>query len=457
MSAKEIRAGKAFVEVTIRDKLAQGLRSAWAKLKAFGAMVKATFSMVAGTFTSIAGGIAAVIGPMVALAKRFADVGSELHDMSGRTGVAVETLSAMRFAAEQTGATLADVEAGLRKMAKAGLSVKDFDKVAASINAIEDPSKRAAEAMKIFGKSGTKLLPMLAEWNALRAQAQGLGLIISTEDAKKADDLGDKFQILKDTFGAFLVKAGSALSGPISTGLEVLIKLTVALSKVLDNVTAAIDIGTAAWERHQSVAIATLSSIVDALAAGDLISAWGIVTTGMESMWLGTIRMIKDAFWGMVQFVVQGVQRFISSIADVLQEAERLSGLNLGSGQLRSAADIAGTGIGVAAAADKGKTNAALTAAMAELVKLRSKVPNLPLTLGAQAAAASEGASGVGRGGSSAGSFSAAAAGLLGRAGGPIERTAKATEKGNSLLTELMGKVDGVKDAVEDIDELAFD
>src|SRR5690349_2846317 len=135
----------------------------------------------------------AIIAPIAGAIAHFVKFGSELNDMSARTGVAASSLAEMKFAAEQTGASLADVEAGLRKMAKEGHNVKDFDQIAATITAIEDPSARAAAAMEIFGKSGTKLLPMLANLKALREEARGAGLVPSDEAVSVADALGDAF------------------------------------------------------------------------------------------------------------------------------------------------------------------------------------------------------------------------------------------------------------------------
>ena len=45
-------------------------------------------------------------------------MGSDLLDMSQRTGVSVEALSELGFAAEQSGADMETLEAGLRKMQK---------------------------------------------------------------------------------------------------------------------------------------------------------------------------------------------------------------------------------------------------------------------------------------------------------------------------------------------------
>src|SRR5579885_1790805 len=215
-SAKNIRAGGAFVELFADDsKLVRGLRAAQKKLQAFGAVVQ---SLGKGLF-----GIGAGLGtPMATAAKLFADAGSDLVDMSQRTGASVEALSELGYAAEQSGSDLATLEGGLRKMQKAvvaaangsdsavatlsqlGLTAQQlqrlspdqqFELIADRLAQIQNPAERAALAMELFGKTGTSLLPLMTNGAegiiALRQQARELGLVMSTEDAQAAEAFGD--------------------------------------------------------------------------------------------------------------------------------------------------------------------------------------------------------------------------------------------------------------------------
>lgn len=210
--AQGIRAGRAFVEVGADDnRLARGLRSAQRRLQAFGSAVQRIGLRVA------AGGVA-MLAPIIASTRHYTALGSALFDMSKRTGMSVEALSALGFAADMTGASLETVETGLRRMQRtisdAVFGLKEskdalaelkltadelknlrpedqFDLIAERMNAIANPTQRAAAAMKVFGRSGTQLLPMLAELSESRKQAGLLGLIVSTDAAERADDLGD--------------------------------------------------------------------------------------------------------------------------------------------------------------------------------------------------------------------------------------------------------------------------
>ena len=59
-----------------------------------------------------------VLGFLAAGTAQFAEYGSQLNDMSIRTGIAASTLGELKYAAEQSGASLEDVESGVRKAQK---------------------------------------------------------------------------------------------------------------------------------------------------------------------------------------------------------------------------------------------------------------------------------------------------------------------------------------------------
>jgi len=242
-SAGAIRAGQAYVEITARDgAFFASMNRIRDQMRTVGRSMA-----VAG-----AGGLAigtGVVSSILAAAKAFADVGSELNDMSGRTGVATDALSVLRFAAQQTGTDMAGVETGVRKMQKAifeagngseqaakalgalGLSAEQLQGISADqqmgliadrLLGIPDAGDRAAVAMQVFGKAGTSLLPMLAGGSsgmaAFAAEAQRLGIVMDQETAGKADALGDALDSLKAAMMGAIVQAGGA-AAPILTQL----------------------------------------------------------------------------------------------------------------------------------------------------------------------------------------------------------------------------------------------
>lgn len=237
-----IRAGRAFVELFVEDgRFNRGLRRAQARLKAWGSGLM----RVGG---AIFAGVAAAMTPLLAAAKTFADMGSDMVDMSQRTGVAVEALSELGYAAEQSGGDVETLEAGLRKMQQkivdagegsksaasalkaVGLSAaklqgltpdEQFAEIADRLADIPDPAKRTAAAIDLFGKAGSKLLPLLQEgkdgMQELRDEAKRLGITMSTEDAQAAEAFGDELSKLWKVVKAGIFNVGAALAPLLST------------------------------------------------------------------------------------------------------------------------------------------------------------------------------------------------------------------------------------------------
>jgi hypothetical protein len=319
-SAGAIRAGRAFVELFADDsRLVRGLRSAQAKLRGFGAGLTAL-----GARTLTLG--ATLVTPFLAAGKVFADAGSDLVDMSQRTGVSVEALSALGFAAGQSGADLETLEAGLRKMQRtlvqaaggsesarealkrlglsaAGLSQlspdEQFRSIADSLAKITDPAQRTALALELFGKAGTRLLPLLAGGaggiRALEDQARRLGLVLSREDAEAAEKFGDLLDQLVKSFGRVTTIVGSALAPILADIAERVvntatlvagwIRANTELVKTLFKVAAAVVVGGAAL-----VALGFIFAAIGAFVGGaiTLITAFG-AALGLVGTLLGAL------------------------------------------------------------------------------------------------------------------------------------------------------------------------
>lgn len=235
-TAGAIRFGRAFVELFADDsKLAKGLKEAEKTVREFGKHVSEF-----GKKTAEVG--AAIVAPLAAAAKLTGTMGAELIKTSDQTGIAVEALSSLGFAATQSGSDVETFQHSIRHMQESlvqgvegsddvirvlqslGLSLtslaqlkpdQQFKAFADRIAQIRDPAVRTAFAMQIFGKSGADLLPMLRLGadgiENLQKQATTLGVVISRQDAVAADafnnKLGAMWAVLKA--GAFTI--GSAL------------------------------------------------------------------------------------------------------------------------------------------------------------------------------------------------------------------------------------------------------
>jgi hypothetical protein len=202
---------------------------------------------------------------MLGATAAFLGNGDALSKLSDRTGVAVESLSELTYAATQSGASQEDLQAAFRGMAKTmlagdeeakatlatlekmGISMSDlaaqtpeqrFNTFAAAIAGVSDETERAALAARVFGSAGEALLPMLKEGTAgmdtLRKRAQELGLVMSGEDAAAATLLGDLLADIWSIAGRLGDIIGGALAPVLIPLAEWFIDIAKASTKWLD-------------------------------------------------------------------------------------------------------------------------------------------------------------------------------------------------------------------------------
>ncbi len=245
--ANDIKAGGAYVELGAKDKnLADKMRAAEARVKAFGDAI-----MAVGRRVLLAG--ISFVTPFVLLANSFAEAGARLEQISARTGIAVESLSSLEYAARSCGLSLdqiADAAKGTTQFLQAaaaggddtrrvlrdlGITLQDlnsaspeerFRLLADRISRLPDPTSRAAAAMKVFGEVGLQLLPMLnrgADGIArLEEKARELGLVMSSADAKAATELRMSIQTLWQLIARFGQVIGAAVTPAIKEFLIVI-------------------------------------------------------------------------------------------------------------------------------------------------------------------------------------------------------------------------------------------
>jgi hypothetical protein len=291
-SSKDIRAGRAFVELGVDDKIAKGLAKAAAKLKGFGQQITG----IGLKMMAVGGAIAA---PLAAAVKSFTGMGDALAKASARTGITVERLAELQYAADQSGASMESLEKGVRKMqqniadagrgtqtaveafdaigmsaaALAGLTPDEqFLRIADALQRIQDPGMRAAAAMDIFGRQGAELLPLMQDGrrgiDELMKRARDLGLTMSTQDAKAAEKFGDSL----DDVWKIVRFTGNAIGAALVPKLQM----------VADRL---IEIGprVIAWVKANQALIVTVAKV----AAGVIAAGAGLVTFGVAIKGLG--------------------------------------------------------------------------------------------------------------------------------------------------------------------------
>ena len=253
---------------------------------------------------------AVTVGGLAALVGKTIEAGDALNDMSQRTGVSVEALAKFKKAAATSGTDIDTVAKNLAKLGKGmyeavstgkggaaealqtlGISAKDAAgnlksadqvtlEVANKFKAMPDGVEKTALAMKLFGKSGADMIPML---NMGGKAIDSLSVKMTTAFAQKADDYQDKLARLSGKVGGLAAGLTVALLPAldlIATGLTGVID---GFSKLPEPVQAIIG-GAAAL----GIALAALAPVFASLIT--VAAAFKGLTIGATiAGWLGAI------------------------------------------------------------------------------------------------------------------------------------------------------------------------
>jgi TP901 family phage tail tape measure protein len=231
-----------------------------------------------GKAATVVGGI--VTAAFATIITKTAQVGDQFDKMSLRTGVAVEDLSALAYAADISGTDILTLEKGLKGLTKVmddasmgigegmeafellDIAVMDSEgklrstvdvlkEAATKISAIEDPTKQAALAMDLFGaRAGPQLLPLLKAGEGgiedLMNRAKELGITMSTEAATKAAEFTDRMTDLKGSLAGAGRTIGDVLIPAVIPLIE---KVTEIVGKVV------------AWTKENPELVATITKV----------------------------------------------------------------------------------------------------------------------------------------------------------------------------------------------------
>lgn len=364
---KQIRAGRAEIEATIRDKIGVGLARLKQRLNAF-----------ARTSAAIGGGLigaaAAGFAPLAAGVNEFLTSGDKFDKIAARTGFAVEDLSRLGFAAGQTGTDVETLEKGLFGVQRFMLALRQGSKTAADslkllgLNAtdlqnatqidrlkmfadglakIEDAGLRGALAQQMFGRAGRQLLPLLQGGSAgieeYFKQADKLGITMSTDDATAAAFLADRIDELKTIFKGAAIQVGAALAPELTKLAKFLVgaasgvvqfmrenrRLVVILAAVLGGVAVVggILVGLGAAAAAVSLAISGISAAAGVVGSvlGAILSPVGLLAAALVAgayYWLNYTASGQAALaalfeplralWDWVKFVFGGIYSAIA-------------------------------------------------------------------------------------------------------------------------------------------------
>jgi hypothetical protein len=184
-SRSDIEAGKAHVRLYVKNsELVKGLADIQGRLQGLGRGLIAFGTLATGVGT-------AIVGPLIAALLYFSNAGDQIDKMSRRTGVAVEQLDLLAFAAERSGTAIETVERAIRKAQQNGFAAREFGRIAAEIAAIGDHDVKVRRTMEIFGRQGAELIPLLEDLAGLNEEFDRLGVKIDPADVTAAANLND--------------------------------------------------------------------------------------------------------------------------------------------------------------------------------------------------------------------------------------------------------------------------
>ena len=197
-------------------------------LKGFASAAAGFLNPVTAGLTALAGGAIAAGVAIYGLQGNLATLDKVAKD-AARTGVSGKFLQQLTFAADQSGVSIDQLTAGIKKLtiavgkgdekpfAKLGISLKElqglapeqqFLKVADAIGKLPTAADRAAASVAIFGKSGIEMTTLFSGGMdgivKLMERAEELSIGVTAEGLAKVQAANDAIGQMKAAFGALI-------------------------------------------------------------------------------------------------------------------------------------------------------------------------------------------------------------------------------------------------------------
>lgn len=285
-------------------------------------------------------GIGLGIGALASFTKNAFDMAAALSESAQKMGVSVESLQELNLAAEQSGVSQETLAASVAKLNRSlgdlqlgkkgavdafdaiGLSAEDLKGkspdqalrlIADALNKLPDVQQRVAIGAQLMGRGFSQLLPLINEGSAgldKYAEASRKNGQITTEDAKRLDELSDRWDKLK-------TRAGVATANLIVGADKMVTNVWGARDKVLAGLDGMI---TGFWSLRDR-AIAAMGAMVTGIATA--------ITGKLNAIWEGAkanIDSVKNKFKDMYDAVVghSYVPDMIEGIGKSMAELQRI-------------------------------------------------------------------------------------------------------------------------------------
>jgi len=239
-----------------------GAAKARREAKTTATSIQASFNGVKSAISTTLGafGVALSVGAIVAAGKAALEYAGHLGELADTLGLTTKDLQTFSYAAGQVGISQDELQVGIQKLTismgqaqlgaekqvKAfnaiGISVDDlkgksagdvFRLIAERLETVSDRSQRAAIEVALFGKAGAKLDNLLSgsqgRLNDLSDAAERLGIVLSDEQIRKADETADKIAALQTVLK-------TQIAGQVADNADSILMLANALAKLLGTI-----------------------------------------------------------------------------------------------------------------------------------------------------------------------------------------------------------------------------
>lgn len=359
--------------------------------KSFGGIQKSA-SNLKGLFATLGVGLSA--GGLAAFIKSVSNSQDELGKLSQKVGVSVEGLSALKYAGDLADVSLDALGTGFKKLsvnmaetqANTGESKEAFKALGINVEAakgilksseqvfaeiadkfagFQDGANKTALAVKLFGKAGADLIPLLNQGSKglkeAADEAQRFGILIGKDAAKAAEEFNDNLTRMMRLLEGAKIALGNSLIKPINewvvANLEA-IKIAGSFRESLRLFVFNLDAMTTEKPREQIVRLAAEFERLEKAMSGSLFKRSGI-----------------DQLFGNQK--LQDIPKQIEFLKFLQRQEALARGVELGGDTPGERARAAGKALPTAPglrseAAEKAAQAAA--AALADLIEARSKL-----------------------------------------------------------------------------------
>jgi len=346
--------------------------------------------------TSIAGSITSLVNPFTIAAGAIIGVGAaaqqvlagllqledrveKLGNTADKLGVSFEFIQTLEEAANRSGTSIDAVSAAFGRLQKSVLGVDEeskaaqkalaeigvtsqeladldpqeqYQRIGQALAGIEDPAKRTATAIALFGKAGADLIPFFNNIAGAAADMERFNATLSQTDRERIDGLGSAFdgvQVALRGFGQELLTPFIGITQSISEGLSPVITTLGqnlgALFDALSPVTSALGLVVNIVSQVGATLGRVIGTVLEPFAAvGRLISgAFDAVSQAFTAVF-SAINRVVDSFRSFFRFegAASALSSILSRIGEVVSETlspvfEKLSEIGQRVGAILSA------------------------------------------------------------------------------------------------------------------------